>query len=200
MEEKRVSKTIQLIAQLSIDKASQMFSKLVGRDVCIQLEKSYTADISEVSSRMMEIPEPMIAALIQLEGDTPFGFLLYLNEKSAFQLTDLMLRKEPGTTQERTPHVTSAVQETANILASVISNVFASDFDVSLRPSPPTTIEEFMGTIFNEFCFDIIADRTDFLMIESELNIKDTDIVCNTVLSPKRDSEKILNYLANYTV
>lgn len=196
----RVSKVLQMIAQLSIDRASQVLSKLVKTGAKIVLEKAYVADIAEVTARINSDTTndgEVIGSMVDMVGDAPFKFLFYSDAQSCLVLTDLMLRRQVGTTKGYDMYVQSAVQEIGNILSSAACNVFSTDFEISLKPTPPKVVHDFVGAVFQEFVVGAASETDEILIIESRFHIVSHDIRCDMFILPFPGSEKVINYICN---
>ena len=184
----KVQRALQLIANLSIDKASQVLSKMIKVGAKIELENVYVADISKATEAVM-VSETgdVVGAYVDLVGDMPFKFLFYVAAEDSLTLTDLILRKELGSTKKFDLYVTSSVQELGNILASAISNVFVSDFQIKMRPSPPKVVHDYASTVFGEYIMEAAAEQNDILMIESQFRVVRMNIKCRMFLLPTGD-------------
>ena len=193
----KINKAIKLVAQISIDKASQVLSKLVKAGARIEVQNAFITDLSTVTSRVSKDNVEIVGALIELIGDAKFKFLIYVKLEDSFVLADMMLRRQPGTTTDLDIFASSAVQEIGNILASAISGVFASDFGINLRPSPPLVVNDFAGSIFQEFIISSVAQKNEVMLIESRFNVVRSNLSCHMFILPMGDSEKILSYIAN---
>jgi len=193
--EYNIDRAVTLIAKLSIDKSSQAFSKVVKTGARIEMEKAYVANISEITVEACKEECEVVGAFIDLAGDAPFKFLFYVRAEDSMVLTDLMLRREIGTTKTCDIYTNSAVQEIGNILASAISNVFSADFDITLKPTPPTVVHDYAGTIFEEYLMDIAVQKNEILIIESRFCVVKNNIKCSMYLLPYPGSEKVLNYV-----
>ncbi len=192
-ESQQVQRALQLIANLSIDKASQVLSKSIKVGAKIELENVYVADISKATEAIMVSDEgDVVGAYVDLVGDMPFKFLFYVAAEDSLTLTDLMLRKELGTTKKFDIYVTSTVQELGNILASAVTNVFASDFQIKMRPSPPKVVHDYASTVFGEYIMEAAADLNEILMIESQFRVVRMNIKCRMFLLPTGDTQKTL--------
>lgn len=195
----KISKAVELIAQLSVDKASQVLSKLVRCGARIVLEKAYMADISDATARVNaeETHSEVIGSMVDMIGDAPFKFLFYADAPSCLVLTDLILRREVGLAKEFDIYVRSAIQEIGNIMASAICNVFSTDFEIAMKPTPPKVIHDFVGTVFQEFVMGTASERDEILIIESTFHIISHDIKCNMFILPFPGSDKTINYICN---
>ncbi|MEI8013028.1 MAG: chemotaxis protein CheC [Candidatus Omnitrophota bacterium] len=194
MEAKKVHRALQLVASLSIDKASQVFSKMIKVGAKIELEKVYVADISRATEELMVTDDfDVIGAFVDLVGDMPFKFLFYVAADDSLALTDLILHREPGVTKKFDLYVSSTVQELGNVLASAVTNVFASDFQIQMKPTPPQVVHDFASTVFGEYIMEAAADQNEILMIESMFKVVRMDIKCRMFLLPKGDTQKTLS-------
>ncbi|MBF0331263.1 MAG: chemotaxis protein CheC [Candidatus Omnitrophica bacterium] len=193
MAGKDVHYVLRLVAKLSIDKASQVLSKMVRAGSKIELEKVYLADISKATENVMASDRgAVVGAFVDLVGDIPFKFLFYVDSQDSMMLTDLILRRPDGATKAIDVYTMSAVQELGNILSSAITNVFASDFQVAMKPTPPKMVHDYASTVFQEFLMDAATEQNEILMIESTFRVVKVDIKCRMFLLPKNDAQKTL--------
>ena len=200
MPPKDVHYVLRIVAKLSIDKASQVLSKMVRNGAKIDLEKVYVEDISSITEKIiLSETGDVVGAFVDLVGDIPFKFLFYVDAKDSMTLCDLILRRPEGTTRTVDPYTLSAVQELGNILSSAITNVFASDFQVSMKPRPPVVVHDYASTIFQEYIMDAAADQNEILMIESLFQVVRMNIKCRMFLLPKSDAQKTLANIIGFT-
>ncbi|MFA6583618.1 MAG: hypothetical protein WCS77_04905 [Elusimicrobiaceae bacterium] len=190
-----VNKYIRMVSQMSVEKASAVLGKLLKNDAKIELENVYMSDMSAITSKMNASGERIIGAMIDLTGDTDFKFLLFVNDKDSFLLTDLMLRKPIGTTTAFGPYVYSTVKEIGNILASAIAGVFSVDFKLNLKPTPPYGMHDFSGSIFEEYIMNSQIIAEEIVIIESVFNVVGHGLRCSMYIIPV-DEKKVLEHLA----
>jgi len=195
MSEKDISRAVKLIAELSIDRASQVFSKTIRSGAKIEFDKAYIADISNLTENAYSSDREVVCAFVDLKGEYSFRFIFYIDDKDSLKLADLILRKEIGTTKEYNIYAESAVQEIGNILASTVANVFAAHINVSLKPMPPIVVRDFLGAIFQEYLIEALGDRDEILTIETKFHLVKTDIRCAMFLIPYPGSEKIFEIM-----
>jgi len=196
VDKQKTDRALKLIATLSIDKSSQVLSKTIKAGAKIDLEDVYVSDISTVTEKVIATENnEVVGAFIDLVGDAPFKFLFYVDIKDSLTLTDLMINREVGTTKEFDLYAQSCVQEIGNILSSAITNVFANDFQITMKPEPPTVISDFASTLFQEYIMGTALETNEILIIESVFKVISQDISCRMFIMPTGDSEKILSYI-----
>jgi chemotaxis protein CheY-P-specific phosphatase CheC len=186
-------KIIELISKISIDRASQVFSKIIKAGSKIEIVKFRKVDITEISEEIEKEDKEVSGAIVQLNGDTPAKLLFLVDLNNALILTDLFLRKELGSTKEFDIYVESTIQEIGNILASSITNVFVKDFDIDLYPEPPIVLNDYSSSIFNTILMDEnYCFGNEILLVETKLFIVKVSIDCALFLLPTLESTKVL--------
>lgn len=191
----RPNKAVELIIQLSIDRVSQLFSKFIKVGAKISLEKAYVTDLSEATARINaeDVQNEVIGSIVDVTGDAPFKFLFYAGAPTCLILTDLILQRKVGTSTEFDIYVHSAMQEIGNILASGVCSVFAADFNIRIKPTPPKVAHDFLGTIFQEFVMETAAESDQVLIVESRFNVVRHNLRCNMFILPSPGTEGVIN-------
>ena len=192
-----IDRLLKTVAEQSIDKSSQVLSKMLNCDAHIDLKKIAFEDVTVVTQEINEQSRPVIAASIDLVGDAPFRFLFWVAVDDAYKLTDLFLCQEVGTTKEFDEYTSSTVQEIGNIISSAVTNVFVANFQVAMKPEPPVVIRDYSGSIFEEFVMAAAMDRNELLLIESRFQIAQCEMDCRMYLLPLAKSDEKLSFAAD---
>lgn len=193
-QQRSVNPFIKMVAKMSVEKASAVLGKLLRTDAKIEVENVYMSDMSAVTAQISASGDRIIGAFIDLNGDTEFKFLLFVNDQDSFLLTDLMLRRPLGATKAYDKYVYSTVKEIANILASAIAGVFSVDFKLKLKPTPPFSVHDFSGSIFEEYVMSAGLPTDDVMIIESVFDVIGHGLRCNMYIIPL-DEQKVLQHL-----
>ncbi len=194
-QELKINKVIRFIAQLSIDRASQVFSKFIKTAATIELVNAYMTDISAAAGEMGRLDKEVIGVFVDIKGEAELKFLFFVEPQGCKILTELILRRAAGTTTELDLYAKSAVQEIGNIIASAISNVFSADCQMPLQPSPPVVVHDFLGTLLEEYLLDVAVEKNKVFIIQSKFYIVSKNIDCFMLLMPTGDSEKVLSLI-----
>ena len=195
-ELKNIDRMLKTVAEQSIDKSSQILSKMLNTQASIELKRVVLEDVTTVTQSINESNGEVIAATIDLVGDAPFRFLFWVAIEDAFKLTDLFLGQEVGTTTAFDEYTSSTVQEIANILSSAVTNVFVANFQVAMKPEPPFVSRDYSGSIFEEFIMGVAMDSNDILLIESRFQIAKCAMDCRMYLMPLAKSDETLSFAA----
>ena len=194
MTNESVNRVVRLIAEQSIDRASQSLSKMLKAGAAIELKRVEMVDIADITSDISRENQEVIGAFVDLKGDAPFKFLFYVETKGAFMLTDLYLNREHGFTLNYDEYVSSTIQEIGNILASAIANTFASDFQINFKPSPPVVLKDFSAVLFEQLIMETAIEDNKLLLIESGLVIRKIKLPCRIFIIPMPGTYKILEF------
>ncbi len=188
-------KAIKFITELSIDKASQVLSKLLKTGCKIELSDAALYDITDFSQQMFEKNEEIAGAMTDLIGDASFKFLFWVAIEDSLSLADLLMRKSIGTTKKFDIYAESSIQEICNILASSVANIFARDFSISLKPTPTKVFCDYSGVVFGEVIQTLALDVDEIMIIETIFNAVNYKIRCSMFLLPQAGSIETLNFL-----
>ena len=190
--ELKIDNIVRSLAQMSIDKSSLVLAKIINVPVKIEMDKIYSADVTDLTSAMNEQEARMLAAFIRINGEASFSFLLMADEPASLLLTDLMLKKPVGTNKEVGRYVRSTVQEIANILSSAIAGMLSNAFQMSLRASTPRVAYDYAGIVFQEFMMEVATDSDQLVVMENIFRLENHDIKCSMFIVPDRDINKVL--------
>jgi len=188
----KIDAIVRSLAQMSIDKSSLVLAKIINVPVKIELDKVFSADVTEMTAAMNEQESRMLAAFIKINGEAPFHFLFMADEPASLLLTDLMLKKPVGTNKEIGRYVRSTVQEIANILSSAIAGMLSNSFQMSLRASTPRVAYDFAGTVFQEFMLEAMSDTDQIVVMENIFRLESHDIKCSMYIIPESGMDKVL--------
>ena len=193
-----LKKVIELVTKRSIDRASQVLSKIIRAGARIEHEQVNVVDISQVTERMMEEGgASVLASLVNLEGDISFKFLFLIKIEDACVFTDIMLRNEPGTTKQMDKHTRSAIQEIGNIMSGSIANTFSKDFDINIMPSVPMVFDDFKAGIFSNFILEGAKEEDIIWLIQIKFWVVRMQIECEMFLIPDWKSFGLLEKTIN---
>jgi len=188
-ENSKLLRAIRLVAQLSVDASSRLLSKMIKAGARISIDRTYMADVSEVTAKIASEVDDVAGAYIDLVGEVPFKFLFFVKVEDSLLLTDMILQRTPGSTKEFNLYAQSAVQEIGNIISSAISNIFSKDFNIALKPTPPTVIRDYAGVVFSEYLLDVAANDNEVFIVETVFNVIEKNIDCYMFLLPSGDKK-----------
>lgn len=190
-------KIMEFVARESIDRASLSLERLLHKGASIEAERVCFEDITQATERVNSSELKVVGAYLDLAGEATFRLLFYVVEEDSLSLTDLMMRRAPGTTRAPNAITLSAVQETGNIISGAIMGVFSKNFNLMLQPTPPQVVTDFEGTVFSEFLLSADVESDEVLIIECMIKLQECGVRCRLYLIPRNDCTAFLNYISD---
>jgi chemotaxis protein CheC len=151
--------------------ASKALSKLVDQQVSV--------DICEVAVKKVEGlnpiigPEEIIAGIyLPVTGDIQGASLLIFPKETAFTLSDLLIKREPGTTRKLTELDESALKEVGNIISGNYFTILSNMLQVDIIEHIPNFSFDMFGAIISQIIVKFAQKAEKALVIEIEFNFK----------------------------
>ncbi len=146
---------------------SDSLSKLTDRDVEGSIAKAEEKTLEEFSPIMG--PEEMVAGIhLAVTGPLEGGALLILPQETAFTLSDLLVKRELGTTRMFTELDESALKEMGNIITANYLTVFSNMLEVKIIEHTPQFSFDMFGAIVTQIIAKFVQDHGEMLVIEME--------------------------------
>lgn len=151
-------------------------SDMVGKEIEISnLEARYIA-IKDVAY-LVGGPEQRTAAIyLSVSGAAEGHMIVIYRADTAFELIDLLLGQDPGTTDALGEMEISALGEMGNIVGSFFLNALADATGLKLRVSPPSVMMDMAGAILDAVLAEIMLDADEALVMQTSFGTEDTQI------------------------
>lgn len=166
--EKPAPDKLQNIHEQACIQASNSIAKLIGKQAIVDIANQRIEKVDELSLSV-DPAEAIIGICLPVSGQTKGAALLLFSQETAFHLSDLLVKKEPGTTKELDELDKSALMELGNI---VCGSYFASlsnhsgikmiEHVAQLTSNILPVITEQAVTNFSQNTGDVLAIGTEF--------------------------------------
>ncbi len=179
MEDVRDLKESQLdamreVANIGAGHAATALSQMTNRRIMITVPRVNVRPLEEACD-IVGTPDEVIAAiLMHMMGDLTGRALLLFPQSAARALCDILLRREPGTTQAFGPMEMSGLKEAGNILASAYLNALSDFMGMMLVPSVPTLVIDLSGAILTSAHLNFGQDRDYAFCVETSFRVEGT--------------------------
>jgi len=151
--------------------ASGALSKLIGRPVSIGISKAEVKRVEEVSPFIG--PEEIVAGIyLPVTGDIKGAALLIFPKETAFTLSDLLVRREPGTTRKLTQLDKSALKEVGNIISGNYLAVLSNTLQIKVIEHIPSFSFDMFGAIVSQIIAKFAQSSEKALVIEVGFTFK----------------------------
>jgi len=151
--------------------ASEALSKLIDRQVEVEISKTEVKKVEDLSPLIG--PEEMVAGIyLPVTGDINGAALLIFPKETAFVLSDLLVKRKPGTTHKLTELDKSALKEVGNIISGNYLTVLANVLQIKIIEHIPNFSFDMFGAIVSQIITDFAQKTEKALVIEIEFTFK----------------------------
>lgn len=180
MDDIRSLKALQLdalreVANIGAGHAATALSQMIGGTIMISVPTINVSRLEDVPPQVAGPEEPVAAVLMHMMGDLTGRTLLVFPRLTAIRLSDLMLRRAPGTSSELGEMEQSAIKEAGNILSSAYMNALSDFMGLMLIPSPPSLAVDMSTAVLTTAYLQFGSDRDFVFCVESEFMMTDVD-------------------------
>jgi len=142
-------------------------SEMVGQEFSVT-----SLDLRQLPAKDAAIllggPENLVVGIcMEIHGDATGHLLLIHDPKIAFELIDIQMGLNPGSTQCLEEIERSVLEEIGNITGSFFLSALADATDLNLRPSPPAVMIDMAGAILGITLTKIMQEQDNVLAIKT---------------------------------
>lgn len=161
------------IVERALGEAAAVFSEMVNQEIQIDVPKVAMVPLKSIADEAGG-PEHVGAGIYMgLAGDGNGHVILFFSEPSTYQLLDLILEVEPGTTQSLGEIELSALAELGNVTGSSFLNHLADQTNLELLPTTPAVALDMLGAILSSVLADLATSGSQALLVETKFRSGD---------------------------
>jgi len=151
--------------------ASRALSKLIDEPVSLEITKAGVKDVKELSP-IIDSEELVAGIYLPITGEVKGAALLIFSKETAFTLSDLLVRREPGTTRELTELDKSALKEVGNIISGNYFTVLSNNLQVKIIEHIPSFSFDMFGAVISQIIAKFAQETEKALIIEIQFTFK----------------------------
>ncbi len=156
------------VANIGAGHAATALSTMTGATIMISVPTINIARLEDVPPQISGPEEPVAAVLMNMMGDLTVRTLLVFPKPPAIRLSELMLRRAPGSSQDLGELEQSAIKEAGNILSGAYMNALSDFMGLMLLPSPPSLAVDMSTAVLTTAYLQFGTDRDYVFCVESE--------------------------------
>jgi chemotaxis protein CheC len=177
MEDVRDLKESQLdamreVANIGAGHAATALSQMTNRKIMITVPRVNVRPLEEACDLVGTPGEVIAGILMHMMGDLTGRALLMFPEQAARTLCDILLRRQPGTTQAFGEMERSSLKEAGNILASAYLNALSDFMGMMLVPSVPSLVIDLSGAVLTSAHLNFGHDRDYAFCVETSFRVE----------------------------
>ncbi len=153
------------VSRTAADKASRVLSKLVDKEINIEVFKAEVKKVYKLDPIIG--PEEVVAGIyLPVKGDINGASLLIFPKESAFEMSDLLLKRNSGTTRRLSELDKSALKEVGNIISGSYFSILANMLQIKIVEDVPIFSFDMFGAIVSEIITKFVQKADKALVIE----------------------------------
>lgn len=151
--------------------ASIALSKLIKRPVGIEIPKAEVKRVEELRP-LIGLGEIVAGIYLPITGEIKGAALLVVPKESAFTMSDLLVKRKPGTTRKLTELDESALKEVGNIISGNYLTILSNILQVKIIEHLPSFSFDMFGAIVSQIIGEFARKVDKALVIELEFVFK----------------------------
>lgn len=137
------------ICNIGLGNAATALAELLQKKVSIAVPKACFLDFEQVFPLVGGLEEVVSCVDLSLEGDIPGTVMFMFTEQSTYNLVDMLMDQEIGSTQELDDLGQSAVSEIGNVLTGSFINAIGGMTGLNMATSVPMFAFDMLGAILS---------------------------------------------------
>ena len=182
------------IGNIGLGNAATALATMVNKRIDMAVPQSKFLSLEGVMQLIGGLEEVVSCVSLGLEGDVPGQILFLFNEESTFNLIDMLMGQENGTTQQMDEMGESVVKEIGNVLTGSFLGAISTLTGLNLIPTVPMFATDMLGAVLSTSMVAGGYVEEHILMIETVLFEDQESIKGHFFLITEQDS---LNTLFN---
>ena len=134
--------SLEAVAKKAAARASQAMSKLIGVPVTLEVTRARMVEVERLVELIASPEERVAAVMLPVTGEGLGSSALVSSIEESFHLAELLLKQPRGSITEHSGKVTSALQETANIIGGAFLSELSNTTNISLVQSVPSFLAD----------------------------------------------------------
>lgn len=151
--------------------ASIALSKLIKRPVGIEIPNAEVKRVEELRP-LIGLGEIVAGIYLPITGEIKGAALLVVPKESAFTMSDLLVKRKPGTTRKLTELDESALKEVGNIISGNYLTILSNILQVKIIEHLPSFSFDMFGAIVSQIIGEFARKVDKALVIELEFVFK----------------------------
>jgi len=165
----KIENTLKEICRLSAVNTSNALSLLIDSQINMELARTRITKAEEAFT-LLHREEIVAGIFMPITGDIEGSSLLVFPKESAFALSDLLVKREPGFTRKLNDLDISALKEVGNILSGNFLAVFSNKLGIKVIEHVPYFSFDMFGALSSQLATKSVQNEKKALVIDIELS------------------------------
>jgi chemotaxis protein CheC len=167
-------------------------SDMSGQEIHSDLVKPYKIDVTEIPNSLGGAGEVAVGVLLGIEQVPAFHIALLHSPSTAYQVVDILLGCEIGTTTGLGEMEISALGEMGNIMGGYFLNTIGDRTEFELKPTPPSVRMDMTGAILDYAIASLMMETDEVTMIEASYGTNEAKVDGVFAVMPSPELQALL--------
>jgi chemotaxis protein CheC len=163
------------VANIGAGHAATALSQLTNRRIMIDVPSVQICPIEEAASAVVNGNRVVAAIVMRVLGDLTGHSLMLFDKACALRLSDMLLRRELGTTKVFGELEQSSLKETANILTGAYLNGLSGMLGLMLIPSVPSLAIDLCAAVLSTTYLNFGHERSYVIILDTDFRFDPGD-------------------------
>lgn len=137
------------IGNIGLGNAATALATMVNKRIDMAVPQSRFISLEEAMNLMGGLEESVCCVSLRLEGDVPGQILFLFNLTSTYNLVDMLMGMEQGTTKELDEMGESVVKEIGNVLTGSFLSAIGTMTGLVMSPTVPMFAVDMLGAVLS---------------------------------------------------
>ncbi len=189
---------INVIANVGIANAAESLSKILDKSISLSIPEIDLMPTNNIAKSLGEKDAVYVGVFLPITGDVKGTVLFSFTEESGFELIDMLYGLSTGKTKKLDQDGESALNEVTNIVGSSMLNILAEKLNLTIRPSTPTIIHDYMQSTIDSILIQNNLSGDYALSMNTYFYYHDDRVLGKLLIISEADSlKKMINKLKN---
>jgi chemotaxis protein CheC len=154
------------LAKVGSTTAVSGLSQMVNRDFTVTALNIEEVSMRNATNLIGKADDKVIGIYLLFSGNTSGQILLAFTPQTAFDLVDMAMGVEPGSTNSLGEMERSVLGEMGNIVGTFFLNGVADCVGLRLMPSPPAVVEDMAGAVIGSVLAEAFDENESLFVIK----------------------------------
>jgi chemotaxis protein CheC len=160
------------VGNVGTGNASTALSKILNRTIDIDIPITKFIPVEKFADEMGGAEQEVMGIYLATEGDVIGETLFMFPKEGAFNLIDLMMGQEPGTTKQVDEMGESAFKEMSNIFTGAYLTSLSNMLGISILPGVPHTATDMTQAIIDSVLVQLVKKSDQLLFVRTRINVQ----------------------------
>lgn len=181
------------VANIGAGHAATALSQMTDARINVSVPQLQVAKLEQIPDILANAESVVAAVMMHVLGDLSGRTLLILPRDSGARLSEILLRREPGSLTVFGELEKSALKEAGNILCAAYLNALSDFMGLVLLPSVPSLVIDYCAAVLTTVYSDFAGEQDFVFSLETEFTVENgAPVGGHFLLLPNVDSLQVI--------